>query len=380
MIPADALRDLWEAGLQDERGSPHLDHSEPYGEKVLATLMREFDIPIVTAPPKSVWIWSDLHLSDRVALPAWSRPFLKPRPARHRAATRRGAHASGRRGTVRHRAAACSDAYAATQTAADRDQRAHAPARHRAAERTTRQRQRGTHRLRPIQRSGSRRSTPTLVRERCYDPWVPEPDEPAQKYRDLLVEQTSRSQAEYDRLVIALSGGAFGISFTFVDRIAGPNPVLIRMMVIAWVFWALSLACALWSHRSSTLALRTATIQLDQGRLGSETTGGVADAVTDALNIASGALFVAGLLSVCLFTAANFGRSIVSNEDRQSPHVDIQPSVHHEERGARVPVAPPEVTQAPSGGSGAGSGTGSGSGSGGGSGGGSGADSTKTNP
>ena len=132
--------------------------------------------------------------------------------------------------------------------------------------------------------------------------------DPPQKYRDLLVEQTLKSQAEYDRLVIALSGGAFGISFTFVDRIAGQNPVMIYTMVIAWVLWALSLACALWSHRTSTVAMRTATIQLDQGRLNSETAGGVADAITDGLNIASGALFVVGLLFVCLFTAANFGR------------------------------------------------------------------------
>ena len=52
----------------------------------------------------------------------------------------------------------------------------------------------------------------------------------------------------------------------------------------------------------------------------------------------------------------------------------IQPAVHHEERGARVPVAPPEVTQGPRGGSGADSGAGSGSDAGNGFG----ADSTKT--
>ena len=37
--------------------------------------MRAKAIPIVTAPPERVWVWSDLHLSDRVALAAWSRPF-----------------------------------------------------------------------------------------------------------------------------------------------------------------------------------------------------------------------------------------------------------------------------------------------------------------
>ena len=37
--------------------------------------MRAQPIPIVTAPPERVWVWSDLHLSDRAALAAWTRPF-----------------------------------------------------------------------------------------------------------------------------------------------------------------------------------------------------------------------------------------------------------------------------------------------------------------
>ena len=37
--------------------------------------MGELDLPIVTAPPESIWIWSDLHLSDRASLAAWSQPF-----------------------------------------------------------------------------------------------------------------------------------------------------------------------------------------------------------------------------------------------------------------------------------------------------------------
>ena len=58
----------------------------------------------------------------------------------------------------------------------------------------------------------------------------------------------------------------------------------------------------------------------------------------------------------------------MSNKDRRSTPVDIQSPVHLEKRGALVPVAPPEVTQGPSDGSGAGSDAGSGAGSGGGSG------------
>lgn len=184
-----------------------------------------------------------------------------------------------------------------------------------------------------------------------------------QKYRDLLVEQTLKSQAEYDRLVIALSGGAFGISFTFVDRIAGDDPVMIFTMVTAWVLWSASLACALWAHSTSTAAMRAATVALDRGRLDSGAPGGIADAITHGLNVASGALFVAGLLFVCLFTAANFGRETVSDRDSQSPPRDNPGGF--EDRGARVPLPPPGATQGSGGASGGGSGGGSG-GSGGG--------------
>ena len=62
MMPMSTLRDAWEAQLQD-------------GEPFLTALMRSRNIPIITAPPKTVWIWSDLHLSDRTALEAWERPF-----------------------------------------------------------------------------------------------------------------------------------------------------------------------------------------------------------------------------------------------------------------------------------------------------------------
>ena len=61
MMPMSALRDVWEAQLQD-------------GEPFLTALMRGRSIPIVTAPPETIRIWSDLHLSNRTALEAWERP------------------------------------------------------------------------------------------------------------------------------------------------------------------------------------------------------------------------------------------------------------------------------------------------------------------
>ena len=57
----EALRDLWEADIElagSEAGP----------------------IPIITSPPETTWIWSDLHFEDRSALEAFDRPFAD-RPA-----------------------------------------------------------------------------------------------------------------------------------------------------------------------------------------------------------------------------------------------------------------------------------------------------------
>ena len=84
-------------------------------------------------------------------------------------------------------------------------------------------------------------------------------------YRNVLIALETKSQTEYDRLVVALSGGALGISFAFVERFVGDDPPLaLWTLVAAWVAWVCSLALMLGSHFFSTKALRKAVIQVDK--------------------------------------------------------------------------------------------------------------------
>ena len=72
-----------------------------------------------------------------------------------------------------------------------------------------------------------------------------EPTNPAD-YRDVLTALETKSQTEYDRLVVALSGGALGISFAFVERFVGDDPPLaLWALMAAWVAWVCSLALVL---------------------------------------------------------------------------------------------------------------------------------------
>ena len=43
--------------------------------ELLVDLPADADVPIVASAPERTWIWSDLHLSDRLVLLGWDRPF-----------------------------------------------------------------------------------------------------------------------------------------------------------------------------------------------------------------------------------------------------------------------------------------------------------------
>ena len=58
------------------------------------------------------------------------------------------------------------------------------------------------------------------------------------QYREDVLATEQKSQAEYDRLVVALSGGALGVSFAFVERFIGDDPPrVLWTLMVAWVVW-----------------------------------------------------------------------------------------------------------------------------------------------
>ncbi len=87
------------------------------------------------------------------------------------------------------------------------------------------------------------------------------------KYRDQLLGTSKRSQELFDRTLLALSGGALGVSFAFVQQFIGSSPMLDRAnLVHAWEAWVGSLVASLLSHYASTLAHERAIVDLDHHR------------------------------------------------------------------------------------------------------------------
>ena len=126
------------------------------------------------------------------------------------------------------------------------------------------------------------------------------------QYRKELVATEQKSQTEYDRLVVALSGGALGVSFAFVERFIGDDPPrVLCTLIVAWVAWVCSLAFVLGSHFFSTMAMRATMAQLDEDKIDTEPVGGASDRILVWLNALGGVTFIIGALLAGVFVWYN---------------------------------------------------------------------------
>lgn len=132
-------------------------------------------------------------------------------------------------------------------------------------------------------------------------------NEQLHSYRARLIETEQESQGEYDKTVLALSGGAFGISFAFIDAFVEPGPVQAGWLMAAWVAWGISITSVLFSFYFSTLALRKTVEQLDRDSKSLYTTspGGFYTLIVKWLNAVGGALFLVGAACLIRFVHLN---------------------------------------------------------------------------
>lgn len=139
------------------------------------------------------------------------------------------------------------------------------------------------------------------------------------EYRDHLINAAQKSQEDYDKTIIILSGGALGISFAFLKDIVGPGPLAHTGYVFAaWLFWGGSLFAVLSSFFVSDMALRRAIKQVDAGLIYEQRRGGWLDYLTAVLNALGGLLFLAGVVIMSLFIWFNLEAINVRKESPRS--------------------------------------------------------------
>lgn len=127
-----------------------------------------------------------------------------------------------------------------------------------------------------------------------------------QNYRSNLLELQQKMQSEFDKAVMSLSGGALGLSFAFLKDIVKTTPLKdTSCLIAAWISWALSISCILFSFMSSAAALGHAIKQTDQKVIYLETQGGAFNTATKYLNIAGGIFFLLGVIAISFFMKVN---------------------------------------------------------------------------
>lgn len=125
-------------------------------------------------------------------------------------------------------------------------------------------------------------------------------------YRERLVDAHHTATRDFDKAVLVLAGGAFGVSMAFVRDIVPLKATRIDLLMVAWVLLATSLLGILVSHLTSMGAALRGIAQIDsEDEI--QVFGGTAALATTCLNVGSAASVVGGYLLLAWFAALNIG-------------------------------------------------------------------------
>ncbi len=138
-----------------------------------------------------------------------------------------------------------------------------------------------------------------------------------QSYNEAELEVSGR----YDKWILTLSGGALGLSITFIEKIAkNPTPDTLFWLKISWGCLVISLLIALLSLVTSQSAIRENREELDSAhsekRAPNLSFPRWFTCITNGLNWGSLLLFILGVTFLCVFSFKNIDQSITKGEKK----------------------------------------------------------------
>ena len=119
------------------------------------------------------------------------------------------------------------------------------------------------------------------------------------KYREKIVDTLIAIEWEYEKMIVYLSGGSIGISFTFLTDLYDilfkkENPDF-SILYISWFLSFLSLAIILINHRFDIKAYEKTIDQIDRNVIYQEKPGGNYTRIVHCLNFVSGITCLLGI-------------------------------------------------------------------------------------
>lgn len=142
-------------------------------------------------------------------------------------------------------------------------------------------------------------------------------DEDLRQYRQHLILAEQKAQEDYDKAVLALSGGGLGVSLAFVEKVVGTGTLEESWLLAgSWLCWVISIACVLCSYFLSRHALRCAIAQVDDDQTQIRRLGGRMATATEIANFFSGLFFVVGVVLISIFAVTN-----LEAKNAQAPQV-----------------------------------------------------------
>lgn len=121
------------------------------------------------------------------------------------------------------------------------------------------------------------------------------------EYKAWLRETEQKLSENFDKTMLAIAGGALGLSITFIKDIIGKGEMLHGwLLVLSWAALTACIILMLWAFHMGLKAYRKAQDQVDSGSIENETPGGFFSAILNGLNYISISLLSVGL--ICLFT------------------------------------------------------------------------------
>ena len=130
---------------------------------------------------------------------------------------------------------------------------------------------------------------------------------PSEKeYRNQLLESEQKIGESYDKTLITLSGGALGLTITFIKDIVNTDKIYcITLLISSWIAWIVSLMSLLAALYFAQFAYRKTIKQLDEKTIYNETPGGCYTKIIHFCNAVGGIGFIFGVVAIAIFVYKN---------------------------------------------------------------------------